>query len=180
MVTLSIRPLVEADIPSLVNYWFGHSDENLIRMGVDKSKLVSRTKFHESLKLICHLPSEETSSCCMIWLVNNEPVGHNALKDIVKNEIANIHLHMWNSENRKKGYGAKLFCMATLEFFKKFNLKTILCEPSFLNPAPNQMLNKIGFKKWKTYSGATSDLSLIGKLNSYIISPEIAKNFLNQ
>ena len=62
-----------------------------------------------------------------------------------------MHLHMWNAEYRGKGYGAKLFCMAALEFYTMFNLKMILCEPRSSNPMPNKMLANIGFKKWKQF-----------------------------
>lgn len=106
------------------------------------------------------------------------PVGYNALKDILKNEIGHIYLHMWDTAYRGKGYGAKLFCMAALEFYKLFNLKMMLCEPRSSNPVPNRMLSKIGFKKWKTYLSTSSELSLTCELNSYIIDPVIATHSL--
>lgn len=42
MTTLSIRPLKEDDIPNIVDYWFQNTDENLIQMGADKTKLFSQ------------------------------------------------------------------------------------------------------------------------------------------
>jgi RimJ/RimL family protein N-acetyltransferase len=178
MTTISIRPLQEEDIPNIVDYWFKNTDENLIQMGVDKTKFVSQTEFTNSLQAICNAPLDKVKSYYLIWLIDNKPIGYNALKDILKDEIANMHLHMWNAEYRGKGYGAKLFCMAALEFYSMFNLKMILCEPRSSNPMPNKMLAKIGFKKWKTYLSTSSELSLTCELNSYIIDAEIAANFL--
>jgi len=178
MATLSIRPLQEEDIPSIINYWFKNTNENFTRMGTDKTKLISPIEFSNLLKTICNTPFENAKSYYMVWLIDNKPVGYNALKDISKGEIAHMHLHMWDAEYRGKGYGAKLFCMAALEFYNLFKLKMILCEPHSANPPPNKMLAKIGFKKWKIYLSTSSELSLPCELNSYIISPEIAPNFL--
>lgn len=180
MKTLSIRSLEEKDIPSIVNYWFENTDENLLQMGADKTKLSSQIEFASSLQTICNTPLDKAKSYYMVWLIDDKPVGYNALKDILKNEIGHIHLHMWNAEYRGKGYGAKLFCMAALEFYKMFNLKMMLCEPRSSNPIPNKMLCRIGFKKWKTYLSTSSELSLTCELNSYIVDPVIAAHFLEQ
>lgn len=180
MTYLSIRPLREGDIPNIVSYWFENSDANLIQMGADKTKLNSQTEFTNSLKTVCNTPLDKAKSYYMTWLIDDKPIGYNALKDIAKNEIAHMHLHMWNAEYRGKGYGAKLFCMAALEFYSIFNLKMILCEPRSSNPIPNKMLEKIGFKKWKTYLSTSSELSLTCELNSYIIDHNVATHFLGR
>lgn len=180
MTKLSIRPLEENDIPNIVQYWFENSDENMLQIGADKSKFSSPTEFAQSLKTACHTPLAQSKVYYLVWLIDNQPIGYNALKDIATNEIAHMHLHMWNADYRGKGYGAKLFCMAALEFYNLFNLKMILCEPHSSNPMPNRMLSKIGFKKWKTYISTSSELALTCELNSYIIDPKIATRLLSQ
>ena len=180
MRSLSIRPLTEKDIPNIVSYWFENTDENLFQMGADKTKLNSKIEFTNSLQTICNTPLDKAKSYYMIWLIDDVPVGYNALKDISKNEIGHIHLHMWDAAYRGKGYGAKLFCMAAIEFYKTFNLKMMLCEPRSSNPIPNKMLSKIGFKKWKAYLSTSSELAFTCELNSYIIDPAIAAHFLEQ
>lgn len=180
MVKLSIRLLTLNDIPHIVRYWHENSDENLVRMGADKNKLGSEEEFTQFLKNLCKAPLEKVNSCYMIWLIDNKLVGYNALKDIQHGDIAHMHLHMWDSEYRGKGYDAQFFSMAALEFYKLFNLKMILCEPRSSYHMPNKMLTKIDFKKWKTYVSTASELSLTSEVNSYIIDPQIARNFLNQ
>ncbi|WP_419420209.1 GNAT family N-acetyltransferase [Legionella sp. D16C41] len=180
MTNLSIRALREEDIPNIVNYWFENNDANFIRMGADKAKLNSPIKFAHSLQAICSAPLKEVASYYLVWLINEKAIGYSALKDILRDEIAHMHLHMWDVESRGKGYGAKLFCMAALEFYKIFNLKMILCEPRSSNKLPNNMLTKIGFKKWKTYLSTSSELALTCELNSYVIDPKLAAHFLTQ
>jgi len=179
MKTLSVRSFQSDDISNIVDYWFKNSDENLLQMGVNKTKLISPLEYANTLQAICNTPLEKVKSHYMIWLIDNKPIGYNALKDIVRGEIAHMHLHMWNAEYRGKGYGARLFCMAAVKFYDMFNLKMILCEPRSSNPMPNKMLTKIGFKKWKTYVSTSSELSETCELNSYIIDLNTATHFLD-
>lgn len=178
MPEISIRPMQKEDVPFITKYFYECNDDDLDRMGVDKSKLISKDEYNRSLLQICNTPIETTTSFYLIWLIDNIPVGHNALKDILRNEIAHMHLHMWNENYRGQGLGSRLFCMCSLEFFRLFNLKTILCEPSEKNIMPNKALTKIGYKKWKTYYSKSSELSLATNLNSYVIDKETSALFL--
>ena len=114
----------------------------------------------------------------LIWLVDNTPLGYSCVRDIVHNEIAHIHLHIWNQANRNQGYGAKLFALSVNEFYRLFDFKILLCEPLVSNKGPNKLLNKIGFKLWRTYFCVSSEISLPGKVNSYIIDIETVHRFL--
>ena len=178
MTKLSIRPLMAVDISLIVNYWFGKSDDELMQMGVDKQKLSSRENFQESLKDSLAAALDKTKSFYMIWLIDGKAIGYSSLKDIEQGEIATMHLHVWDSEHRGKGYGATLFSISAIEFYKIFKLKLILCEPKASNPTPNKMLTKIGFKQWRSFVGKPSDLALLSEFNSYIVDVKIAENFV--
>jgi hypothetical protein len=56
-----------------------------------------------------------------------------------------MHLHIWNTERRGKGIGGRLFCLSAIDFFERFEVREIVCEPGASNPYPNRMLQKIGF-----------------------------------
>lgn len=175
---LTIRPLTEADIEPIIKYWFESDEEFLTSMGLDLTKLGSSEKFIEFLKKVCSTPIAETKIYYLIWQVGGEPIGYSCLRDITHNEIAHMHLHIWNRGNRQRGYGAKLFALSVIEFYRLFNLKMILCEPLVSNPSPNNLLKKIGFNLWRTYRCASSEISLVGEVNSYIVDPETAARFL--
>lgn len=66
MKTLSIRSLEEKDIPSIVNYWFDNTDESLLQMGADKTKLSSKTELTHLLLTICNTPLDKAKSYYMI------------------------------------------------------------------------------------------------------------------
>jgi RimJ/RimL family protein N-acetyltransferase len=85
---------------------------------------------------------------------------------------------MWRADLRGKGHGAHLFCLAAVDFYKRFNLKRIICEPKADNPAPNRLLQRIGFPLVSTRVGRGSELGAICKLNCYDIVREIAEHYL--
>jgi hypothetical protein len=90
MTHLSICPLREDDIPYIVSYWFENSDANLIQKGADKTELNSRTEFANSLQTVCNTPLDKAKSYYMTWLIDDMPIGYNALKDIVKIDYPHV------------------------------------------------------------------------------------------
>src|SRR5262249_28513680 len=97
-----------------------------------------------------------------------------SLKDIVPGESGSMHLHMWSADLRGRGYGPRLFCLSALDFYQRFNLKRIICEPKADNLMANRMLQKLGFPLLVTHIAASSELSVVCELNPYVILREIA------
>ncbi len=180
MPNVFIRTMAESDIDLIVSYWHQCSDADLLRMGVDKNKLPSTQKLAAKLASTYQLPSSETGFSYRFWMIDNKTVGYSVLKHIKENIIADIHLHLFESEFRGHGYGKTLFCLSVIDFYRAFNLKIILCEPCSSNLMPNRMLEKIGFEKWKTYISAPAEIALTGEVNSYLISEEKALAFLKK
>ncbi|MCE3268378.1 MAG: hypothetical protein K0R49_630 [Burkholderiales bacterium] len=180
MADLSLRALCQEDIPHVVNYWFNKTDAELFQAGVDKNKMGTREAWAEMLENILHTPLENAHSWYLIWQINNQPIGYSTLRNISKNNLADIHLHIWESSTRGKGYGARLFAMSVVEFYKLFNFKLMLCEPNAQNPSPNKVLRKIGFQKWRSMLGAPVSICLSYEMNSYIIDLDTALNYLSK
>lgn len=174
----AVRRLRPAEISQVVAYWLSRSEEDLIRMGADVSKLPKREEFEASLGTIIETPDEECQTCYLIWLLNDTPIGFSSLKNIVHGKTGSIHLHIWDSSVTGKGYGAVLFCMSAISFYAMFHLECINCEPRASNPLPNRMFQKIGFPLVKTYVGASSELSVTCELNRYAITRNIAERYL--
>jgi len=130
------------------------------------------------LETMLATPNEGVRNLVLAWCIDGEAIGHSSLKDIVPGELGSIHLHMWRADLRGKGHGAHLFCLAAVEFYKRFNLKRIVCEPKADNLSPNRLLQRIGFPLISTRIGKSSELSTICKLNCYDIVREIAEQYL--
>ncbi len=148
---LSVREIEHQDIPLIADYWLNSDSDFMKSMGVDLSKLPSRTQWHEMLEAQLAAPIREKQSYATVWLLNGEPVGHCNINKIKFGEEAYMHLHLWQPELRQKGDGVKLAKMSIPYFFEKFELKRLYCEPYALNEAPNKILAKLGFKLVKEH-----------------------------
>lgn len=180
MHEFSIRPMEQKDLPLILNYWASASRTDLDRMGVDPAKMMSPTEFGKRLQEMLKVPQESAQSFVVMWLIDGNPVGFSSLKNIVRGDSADIHLHIASHEFRGKGFGKILFCLTVVEFYKQFRLKSMTCEPKSTNPMPNRMLAGIGFPLAKTYLGTSPELTDECWLNSYDIRLDIAQRYLNK
>ena len=144
-IPLSVREIQKEDIDFLVNYWLKSDDAFLVGMGVDLAKIPGEDNLRKMLSQQLTQTYEEKQSYCIIWQLNDKPIGHSNINKIIFGEEAYMHLHLWNSDVRKKGMGTELVKMTLPYFFKNMKLKKLYCEPYALNPAPNKTLEKVGF-----------------------------------
>ena len=178
MKHVAVRPLEQEDIPHVIDYWLSASPAELLAMGADASKLPGRAQWGENLERILATPDRQASTFYLIWVVDRQPIGFSSLKNIVYGERGEMHLHIWDKASRGKGHGAALFCLAAIEFFRRFELREIHCEPRSSNPAPNRMLQRIGFPLVRTHTAASSEIALVCEVNRYDIVPAIAEEYL--
>ena len=174
----SVRPLAAQDFDGFINYWLGLSPAEIERLGVAVNCLPTADRMRSDLEAMLAAPDEAVRSFVLAWCLDGEAIGHASLKDIVPGESGSMHLHMWRADLRGKGHGADLFCLAAVDFYNRFNLKRIVCEPKADNPSPNRLLQRIGFPLVSTRIGRSSELSRICKLNCYDIVREIAEQYL--
>jgi len=175
---LSVRPLAAQDFDDFINYWFGLSPAEIERLGVAIDCLPTADRMRSDLEATLAVPDEPVRNFVLAWCIDGEAIGHSSLKDILPGDFGSIHLHMWRADLRGKGHGARLFCLAAVDFYKRFNLKRIICEPKAENPPPNRLLQRIGFPLVSTRVGRGSELGTICKLNTYEIVREIAEHYL--
>ncbi|MGV3538797.1 MAG: GNAT family N-acetyltransferase [Rufibacter sp.] len=148
---LTIRSLQTPDISAITDYWLNSDAAFLQGMGVDLTKLPSREQWHQMLTDQINTPLEQKQSYALIWVLNGRAIGHSNTNKIRYGDEAYFHLHLWLPEFRKTGLGSVFVKLALRRFFQDLQLQRILCEPYALNPAPNKMLEKIGFDLVKEY-----------------------------
>ncbi len=141
---LSVRLLEINELEFIVDYFLKSYSDFLLGMGVDISKLPSREEWLNILTSNFYL-NLDNKTFFIVWLLDNEPVGHCNINKIDFGKEAYMHLHLWQGQTRQKGIGFDLLKMILPYFFDTFKLKKLYCEPSALNPAPNKTLEKLGF-----------------------------------
>lgn len=159
-----------ADLPLIADYWLKSSDAYLVGMGVDLAKVPKREVLLESLKAPLGEDYPAKSSLAMILEIDGIASGHCNVNCIKYGEEANMHLHLWRSELRQKGLGSIMVLKSLKHFFKHLKLKRIICEPYALNPAPNKILQKLGFSFEKKYRCIPGTLNFEQEVNRYCIT----------
>jgi RimJ/RimL family protein N-acetyltransferase len=176
-VRLTVRPLATEDLDGYIAYFTQPSKADAKRMGLAIDRVPSPTQLRSDLEAMIAAPLNRLRSFVLAWCVDGKAVGHSSLKDIVLGDFGSIHLHIWRTDLRGKGYGPRLFCLSALDFYERFNLKRIICEPKADNPMANRMLKKIGFPLVLTHVAASSELSVVCQLNRYEILRDVAERY---
>src|SRR5262245_30772354 len=166
---LTVRPLASEDFDGYIAYFTQPSKADAERMGLAIDRVPPASRLRSDLEAMLGTPVSRLRSFVLAWCVDGETIGHSSLKDIVWKHFGSIHLHMWRADLRGKGYGPRLFCLSALDFYDRFNLKQIICEPKADNVMPNRMLQRLGFPLVSTRIGAGSELSVTCELNRYEI-----------
>jgi RimJ/RimL family protein N-acetyltransferase len=167
---VSVREIQESDIELIIQYWLNADKAFLERMGADINKIPARDEWRKMLTEQLSQPVEEKKSYCMIWEVDGEQVGHSNVNKIIFGEEASMHLHMWNAGLRQKGLGTALVKKTLPYYFENLKLKTLCCEPYALNPAPNNVLKKVGFTFIKEYLTTPGWLNFEQAVNRWELS----------
>jgi RimJ/RimL family protein N-acetyltransferase len=175
---LTVHPLANQDFEGYIAYFTQPSKADAERMGLAVDRVPSATQLRSDLEAMIATPVDQLRTFVLAWCLDGKTIGHSSLKDIVPGESGSIHLHMWGADLRGKGYGPRLFCLSVLDFYGRFNLKRIICEPKADNPMANRMLKKIGFPLLLTHVAASSELSVVCELNRYEILREVAERYL--
>jgi len=175
---LTVRPLASEDFDGFIAYFTRASQADAERMGLAIDKVPLPAQLRSDLEAMIATPVDLLRSFILAWCLDGKTIGHSSLKDIVPGEFGSIHLHMWRADLRGKGYGPRLFCLSALDFYERFNLKQIVCEPKADNPMANRMLQRIGFPLVFTHVAAGSELSVVCELNRYEILRDIAERYL--
>lgn len=173
---LSVRPLGREDMDGFVAYFAGLNEEDCARMGIESARIPSPEKLRVDVEAIT--ASTAPTSFILAWCVDGKTIGHSSLKDIAPGEFGTMHLHMWRTDLRGHGYGSRLFCLSAVDFYDRFHLKRIICEPKADNATPNRMLKKIGFPLVLTHVAASSELTPPAEVNRYEILREVAERYL--
>src|SRR5678816_876783 len=156
---LSVRELELADMDAFMSYWFDAEESFLANMGVDMKKLPTKNDFLIYWRSQLEMPLEKKLSYCVIWLKNDIPVGHSNARPVNFGKDAYMHLHLWSTGERRKGLGCEFVKLTLPLYFEKLQLRDLYCEPYALNPAPNRLLEKLGFdfvKEYRTSPGPSN------------------------
>ena len=167
---VTVRPATTGDHQYIVDYFLNGDKEFHLGMGVESSKLPKREYWLTLLNENHHQPLDNKSFYYLIWVYNDEAIGHSNINKIVFGKEAYTHLHMWRKDIRHKGLGLQFMRQSLPFYFKEFNLQTVFCEPYARNEAPNKTLPKLGFNFERTYETTPGWINFHQPVNRWSMS----------
>jgi len=160
----------ERDIKSVVDYFVNADPDFLKGIGADKNKLPNRTEWITKLIGELNKPIKEKEFYYLIWQIKGEPFGHSNINNIEYGKNANMHLHIWRSDNRQSGIGLNLIKQTIPYYFEIFQLEKLICEPYALNSSPTKVLKKVGFEFVREYDTTPGWISFHQTVKRYEMS----------
>src|SRR5437899_960866 len=151
----------------MLDYFYMADDPFLRGIGVDRLKLPERNKWLDALLADHEKPDGQRDRFYLIWIFRGRRVGHSSINKIVLGTEAFIHLHLWDSQLRRAGLGTEFVRRSANFYFQRFNLKKLVCEPSADNPAPNRVVEKLGFTFVSRYRTIPGVIAYDQDVNSY-------------
>lgn len=164
---IKVREIALKDIDLIADYWLRSDGDFLIGMGVDLKKLPARADLINMLTSQLNNPIAEKKSYALIWELDGKQIGHSNVNNIEFGEQATMHLHLWRSNNRKKGLGTALVKKSLPFYFEHLKIKKLICEPYAFNPAPNKTLEKVGFEFVKKHETIPGTLNFKQEVNRW-------------
>jgi RimJ/RimL family protein N-acetyltransferase len=148
---LTVRPMRLDETGIIIDYFHGATPEHLELMGVDPTRLPPREAWRQRMEAEFAKPVEQRAAFVVIWLDGEKPIGFSTCDRIRFGERANMHLHVVEAGNRKRGAGAECVRRSVDIYFDTLKLKQLFCEPNAFNVAPNRTLQGAGFRYLKTH-----------------------------
>ena len=178
-MTKSVREMMKNDINLIIDYFLGSGPEFLSAMGVDINKLPGKEEWSKIISDDFEQPLESKKFYYVIWQVNDIPVGHSNINNIIFGKEAYMHIHLWHSHNRKRGDGSYFIKESLFYYFQKFKLQKLFCQPYALNPAPNRALRNVGFELIKKYETVPGWLNFKQFVNLWVLDRDRFNDQIN-
>lgn len=164
---ITVREIEPNDIEKVVDYFVNADSGFLKEMGADKSKLPKREEWIKKLKSELEKKPSEKEFYYVIWLLDDQAIGHSNINKIEFGNIATMHLHLWKNDQRRNGLGFDFLRLTIPYYFKNLRLEKLICEPKSENIAPNRVLQKLGFELVRTYETTPGWINFHQTVNRY-------------
>ncbi len=161
-----------ADASLMINYFLNADHEFLKGMGVEPSKLFPIDEWQALLAEDFARPIPNRHFYYLLWEFDGQPIGHSNINKITFGEQAHMHLHLWDTSKRQKGNGQYYIHECIDQYFKKFQLQKLFCEPYAKNPAPNKTLPKVGFTFVKDYTTIPGWICFSQTVSQWVLTKE--------
>lgn len=158
-----------AEVGVRIDYFHGASDEQLLKLGVERALLPPRQAWHEWYEADYARPIQQRENYSLLWLVDDEIVGFSSTDQISFGEQAFMHLHIVKPDRRRSGLGTQFVQQSTTTYFQVLQLQRLYCQPNAFNTAPNRTLQRAGFHYLFTAELAPSPINFLQPVTRWVL-----------
>lgn len=168
-MNIAVREMRLEEVDAVIDYFHNATPEYLELLGVDPTRLPARAQWKQLYEYDYAQPRERRKSLVVLWQFDGANLGFSSVDKIKYGEEAHMHLHVFNSQNRRVGYGAMCVRRSVEVYFELLALKRVICEPNAFNAAPNRTLQKAGFRYVKTHMTVPGPLNFHQAVTQWVI-----------
>lgn len=167
---LEVREMELAETGLVIDYFHGSSAEHLELLGVDPTRLPSRSQWKQLYEHDHAQPIEKRRSLQVLWLLDGQPLGFSSVDKIVHGREAYMHLHVFEPGRRQSGFGAACVRQSAQIYFDRLALEQLFCEPNAFNVAPHRTLQRAGFRYVKTHRTVPGPLNFHQVVTRWVLA----------
>lgn len=157
----------------IIDYFHSATPEHLEMLGVDPTRLPARDIWKSAFEANDARPLDQRKGVFLIWLMDGDAVGFSTCDKIVRGEHANMHLHITNPDERRKGIGVQCVRRSADLYFDLLQIRRLFCEPNAFNVGPNRTLQSAGFRYVKTHMTVPGPLNFHQAVNRWVLERSV-------
>jgi RimJ/RimL family protein N-acetyltransferase len=166
---ITAREMLPDEAHIVTSYFHNATPEYLETLGVDPTRLPAPAAWQARIAEQYALPVEQRAAIVTVWLAGDRPVGFSSCDKIVYGERANMHLHVLEPDNRRRGIGTEGVRGSAQIYIRMLKLNLLFCEPHAFNAGPNRTLQKAGFKYLKTHMTVPGPYNFHQAVNRWVL-----------
>jgi RimJ/RimL family protein N-acetyltransferase len=166
---ITLRAPEVSDAVHLAEYWFSPASAPLLAFtdvaafGSKEEMLARMEKFFAGI-------SSEGPWSILVLDVNGRPSGNTLINNLVSEEEALVHVHIWDPALRRTGIASQLARDVFAYFLDAFKLRRLILQVQTENTPVIRLLESLGLQSEGTFLGKAAPICKEGHYERFIIT----------
>lgn len=166
---ITLRAPDVSDATYLADYWFGPASAHLLPY-TDTTAFPTREDYLTRMQALLAGCNHEGPWFCLVGDVAGKPSGNVMINELVPEEEALVHVHIWDPTLRRTGIASELASDVFTYFFNAFNLKRLILQVPTENAPVIRLLESLGLKSEGTFFGRAAPVCKEGPYARFVIT----------
>lgn len=164
-----LRAPKSSDAIHIAEYWFGADSAHLLAF-TDVSMFGSKDEMLARMEKTFASISSEGPWSTLVLDVDGQPSGNTLINNLIPEEEALVHVHIWNPGLRRTGIASQTARDVFDYFLDAFKLKRLILQVQTENLPVLRLLESLGLKSEGTFFGKAAPICKEGHFERFIIT----------